>query len=65
MELKTSAAWLATFEEDEPAGFATLADRIELEKRQLRTVTVPNDQVLVTRTKKVRVAKMPQRTNAG
>lgn len=59
MELKSSAAWLATFEEDEPAGFATQADRIELDKRK-QSMIVQNEQVLATRTKKV-----SQRTNAG
>ena len=34
MKLNIRGSWLATFEDDEPAGFATEADRIELEKRQ-------------------------------
>lgn len=55
MKLDIRGSWLSTFEDDEPAGFATEADRIELEKRQEQVVSSPKAPVL--RSEKTRTAK--------
>ena len=55
MKLDIRGSWLLTFEDDEPTGFSTEADRIELAKRQKQVVSTPKAPVL--RTEKTRTAK--------
>jgi hypothetical protein len=58
MKLDIRGSWLATFEDDEPAGFSTEADRIELEKRQEQQLVGSSKSRLAARTEKARAAKV-------
>ena len=55
MKLDIRGSWLSTFEDDEPAGFATEADRIELAKRQEQAAG--SQKVSGLRVEKIRSAK--------